>query len=259
MNAPMLFNLFIDTVVRCLIPVLKQSGVRFVYKFDGQLRECKSRNMQDIAWVLMYADDIAIFTETESQMQAALDLVDVTFAQWGLEVSLKKSKVMNVGQTNLAASFCISRGELEVVDAFKYLGSIASSDASMQKEIAQRLSNAGLAYYKLSKLWKDPHLARSTKISVYKSVVLASLLYGGETWAWSQVAIRPLATFHMRCLRKLCGVTRWHKISNTDILSRCSMESVDTLLRFRRLRWLGHIARMDDERIPITVWESFEL
>ena len=48
-NAPMLFNLFIDTIVRSLEPVLKQIGVRFMYKLDGILRESKSRNMLDIA------------------------------------------------------------------------------------------------------------------------------------------------------------------------------------------------------------------
>ena len=48
-NAPMLFNLFIDSVIRCLQVVLKQSGVKFVYRMDGQLRESKARDIQEIA------------------------------------------------------------------------------------------------------------------------------------------------------------------------------------------------------------------
>ena len=84
-NSPIMFNLFIDTVVRCLQPLLYQSGIRFVYRLDGQLRECKSRDMQEIAWILMYADDNALITENESQMQAAVQMVDCTFAQWGFD------------------------------------------------------------------------------------------------------------------------------------------------------------------------------
>ena len=60
-----------------------------MYKLDGQLRECKSRNIQEIVWVLMYADDIVIFADSEAQMQAALGLIDDTFARWGLEISIK--------------------------------------------------------------------------------------------------------------------------------------------------------------------------
>ena len=43
------FSICADTIVRSLEPVLKQTGVRFIYKLDGQLRECKSRNMLDTA------------------------------------------------------------------------------------------------------------------------------------------------------------------------------------------------------------------
>ena len=241
-NAPMLFNLFMDTVVRCLLPMLKQSGIRFVYKLDGQLREFKSRNIQDIVWVFMYADDIVIFAESEAQMQAALDLTDETFARWGLEIIIKKTKAMGIGCSEPFPAFHLARGEIETVDAFKYLGRFASSDATLHREISQRLSNAGHAYHRLDKLWKDNHLALSIKLAVYKTVVLASMLYGAETWPWTRTTIKPLATFHMRCLRRLCGVSMWQRKENK--------ESVETLLRFRRLRWLGHMARMRDVQIP---------
>ena len=66
----MLFNLFIDAVIRSLQAVLRQSGVRLVYKIDGQLRESKARDIQEIAWILMFADDIALITESEQDITA---------------------------------------------------------------------------------------------------------------------------------------------------------------------------------------------
>ena len=157
---------------------------------------------------------------------------------------------MGIGCSQPFPAFHLARGEIESVDAFKYLGSLASSDAKLEREVAQRLSNAGLAWHKLGKLWKDDHLALAVKVTVYKTVVLASLLYGAETWAWIQSTIQPLATFHMRCLRRLCRVSMRQRVPNEHILTRCRMESVETLLRFRRLRWLGHMARMTDVQIP---------
>ena len=249
-NAPMLFNLFIDTVVRCLQPVLRSSGVKFMYHIDGHLRECTSRKLEDIAWVLMYADDIALVTESEADMQAALELVDRTFSQWGLQLSVKKTQVMRLGTDPQEGSIQIESGNIVYVDRFKYLGSISSQDLSMQTELTSRVTKAGQAFHKLIKLWKDKQLAKTVKLSVYKAIVLATLLYGCETWATPQVLIKPLDSFHMRCVRRICGLSLLQRKRNDDILKMCKMETVDTLVRFRRLRWLGHVARMDKSRLP---------
>ena len=37
---------------------------------------------------------------------------------------------------------------------------------------------------------------------------------------------------------------------NTDVLYRAGLPTMYTLLRKRRLRWLGHVHRMEDGRIP---------
>ena len=99
---------------------------------------------------------------------------------------------MAIGSADLVSAFRLAAGDIETVDAFKYLGSFASS-AIMQRKIAQRLSNAGHAYDRLQKLRKDAHLAISVKLTVYKTDVLSSLLYGGETWAWTQGTVQPFS------------------------------------------------------------------
>ena len=248
-NAPMLFNLFIDTVIRCLQPVLRQSGVRFVYKIDGQLRECKSRKHEDMAWVLMYADDIALVVTHEADLKTTINLVDQTFSEWGLEVSFKKTKVMHIGLLGEAA-IQAQRGEIEAVDKFKYLGSMSCSSGSFQPELAHRLALAGHAFKKLSRLWGDQHLSTNLKLTVYKAVVMATLLYGCESWACPLAMIQPLEVFHMRCLRRLCRISLRQRLRNEQILARCKMENVESLMRFRRLKWLGHVARMDNSRLP---------
>ena len=37
---------------------------------------------------------------------------------------------------------------------------------------------------------------------------------------------------------------------NTVVLSICELSTMFTMLRQRRLRWLGHVRRMKDGRIP---------
>ena len=253
-NAPLLFNLFIDTVVRCIEPLLKQSGVTFVYKVDGQLRESKARDLQEIAWILMFADDIALITEDEQQMQHAIQLIDCTFANWGLDMSLKKTKVMPLQAEAWAHhegdQIGIERGQIAYVQQFKYLGSIFSVGLTMQSEIANRLAKAGSAFHRLTRLWGDKHLSREVKCSVYKTIVQATLLYGCESWAVPKGLISGLDTFQMRCLRRICGISLRQRKTNEFIRELCKIEAISSLVKYRRLRWLGHLARMNDDRLP---------
>ena len=44
---------------------------------------------------------------------------------------------------------------------------------------------------------------------------------------------------------------RWDDyVTNEEVLERTGMHSVYALLQQRRLRWLGHVSRMPDKRIP---------
>ena len=59
---------------------------------------------------------------------------------------------------------------------------------------------------------------------------------------------KRLNVFHMRCLRCILGIT-WqvtHKVG----LEKAGIPSLYTLLKQKRMRWLGHVTRMKDGRIP---------
>ena len=54
----------------------------------------------------------------------------------------------------------------------------------------------------------------------------------------------------MKCLRKICKVSLKDKINNDLILGWCNVAKVSNIVSHRRLRWLGHLARMPNERLP---------
>ena len=89
---------------------------------------------------------------------------------------------------------------------------------------------------------------------VHSTVVLSTLLYGRETWAIKAVDFRRLAAFHHRCVRLLLDIpraTEWQEhISNTTLLERAKVQPIEEILKTRRLRWLGHVAQMDNSRMP---------
>ena len=61
---------------------------------------------------------------------------------------------------------------------------------------------------------------------------------------------KRLNVFHMRCLRRILGITWQDKVTNKVVLEKAGIPSLYTLLKQRRMRWLGHVTRMKDGRIP---------
>ena len=58
-----------------------------------------------------------------------------------------------------------------------------------------------------------------------------------------------LNAFHLWCLSRILGVKWQDHVTNSEILSRTGTPSMYSLLSQRRLRWLGHVHRMNDWRI----------
>ena len=89
-------------------------------------------------------------------------------------------------------------------------------------------------------MFRSRNLSKTTKVRVFRSMVMSVLLYGAETWPVTQHDIRRLKTFQMRCLRDIVGVTLWDKQHNADILEETGELPVEEELRLKRLQWFGH-------------------
>ena len=101
-----------------------------------------------------------------------------------------------------------------------------------------------------ARVWTSPKQCVKTKMAVYNACVINTLLYGNETWTTYSRQEMRLNTFHLRSIRRNMGICWQDKVTNADVLSRASLPTMYTLLRKRRLRWLGHVRRMEDGRIP---------
>ena len=94
-----------------------------------------------------------------------------------------------------------------------------SSDGTLDKEIVACISKASQSMGRLrSRVLKNRNIRLLTKIKVYKSVVLTSLLHGCETWTMHTLRIRQLERFHMRSLRNNMGLNWQDNVSNLSVL-----------------------------------------
>ena len=139
---------------------------------------------------------------------------------------------------------------LKSVSSFSYLGSVLSEDCSVDKDIAARLQKATRAYGALqARLWSQQGIRIKTKIKVYKVVVLATLLYGSQTWTLYRRNIQDLEKFHLRCLRRIMKIYWLERVTNIEVLQRAEITGTEYMLTQQHMKWVGHVARMDERRL----------
>ena len=80
------------------------------------------------------------------------------------------------------------------------------------------------------------------------------ILYGCETWSLTLREERRLRVFENWVLRRVFGpkrdeVTRaWRKLHNKELNDLYSLPNIVRVVKSRRMRWAGHVARMGEGR-----------
>ena len=255
--APTLFGIFFSVVLSAAFGSCSE-GVYLHTRADGKLfnlarLRAKTKVNSVLLREMLFADDAALASHTEPGLQVLMDRLSSACKEFGLTISIKKTNVM--GQdVEAPLSISIDNQTLECVNTFTYLGSTISSDLQLEKELNTRLARAATVMAKLSqRVWTNNHLSVRTKLQVYQACVISTLLYGSEAWTTYTRHEKQLNSFHLRCLRRILGISWQDKIPNTEVLERAQSTSMFSMLSQRRLRWLGHVHRMDSSRLPRAV------
>jgi hypothetical protein len=83
---------------------------------------------------------------------------------------------------------------------------------------------------------------------------LPVVLYGCETWSLILREEHRLRVFENRALRRIFGPKRdevtggWRKLHNEGLHDLYSSPSIIRIIKSRRMRWAGHVARMGEKR-----------
>ena len=95
----------------------------------------------------------------------------------------------------------------------------------------------------------DSHdLTVPTKVAVYNQYLVPLVMYGSATWTVYQHQVRELRTLQQRHLRIILNIKWDDFVRNEEVLRRANVEDIEIRLVRSRLRWLGHLCRMGDDR-----------
>ena len=134
--------------------------------------------------------------------------------------------------------------EIEDIEDFMYLGSKMTTSGITEKEIRTRISKASQAFATLRSTWRSRNVSTKTKIRLFKSNVLSTLLYRAESWKMTKAISHKLEVFQNRCLCRILN------ISNTELHRRTTTKLINQEVQMRRWRWIGYVLRMSPTTLP---------
>ena len=252
--APTLFGIYFAVMLKHAFGQ-SEDGIYLHTRSDGKLfsisrLRAKTKVRQVLIRDMLFADDAALVAHSQEQLQRLMDQLSNACADFRLTISLKKTQIMGQGTENIP-SITISDYKLEAVHQFTYLGSKITDNLCLDPDIDQRIGRAATTFARLTqRVWTNSKLSIHTKMAVYSACIISVLLYGSESWITYSRQEKRLNAFHMRNLRRILSINWQDRVTNEEVLKQAQMPSLYTMLRQRRLRWLGHVHRMADGRIP---------
>ena len=104
-------------------------------------------------------------------------------------------------------------------------------------------------------------ISKNLKIKLYRTIILPVVFYGCEVWSLTLREERKLRVFENIVLRRIFGprgdevTEEWRRLPNEELNDLYSSPNIVRVIKSRRVRWAGHVARMGEERgVYIESW-----
>ena len=160
--------------------------------------------------VLMFADDMIIFSKTRKGLQTGLNKLDDYCSRWGLTVNINKTKCVafrNGGKIGQLDRWTFRNELLETVSDFRYLGFVFGSSGKFLKGITDLKNRSLRALFGLRNiLHKYPDLSPKLQIRLFNTLVHPILSYSCEIWGYESA--EQLDTVHLGFLKSVLGVRK---------------------------------------------------
>ena len=132
---------------------------------------------------------------------------------------------------------------INLVNTYVHLGGLTHFSGDLRKEIKRRVAIAHQAFNKHRKIiYQNAGLNIAKRVEIFNSLVLSRLLFGAETWYIKDVRTKEyLHCAIVRLYKRLLKVPHDAHVSDEEVFHRLGVPCPSTLLRVRRLSYLGSL------------------
>jgi hypothetical protein len=279
--SPVLFNIFIDELSKRLrlagygLPL--GGEVNGVEASDEESDEVHSDAEDDpaddikrVLHTLLYADDVVIAAKSPEELQVLIEVVDKFCKEWRMDINLKKSQIMVVGDRACTCACpepdagnegevgeeddfvcrcecpCSShqnwtcRGKrVQVVQKYKYLGIWFNSQLRWDDHFDYTRAKAKTRSASLRKLCTNNRIVARAKTLVWFCYVRPLLDYGCEVWKVDKKQTSALESIQIQAGNQIFKLNTHTKAEATRALMKCT--SLATRREGYRLKYLAKI------------------
>ena len=163
-----------------------------------------------------------------------------------LKLNVKKTKllIIIIGKMQSDAGVSVDDDEIEVVEHFKYLGSLKSADGNCNKDTRSRIGMAKKRMLDRVPIWKDRGINKDLKMKLVRSLVWTVLTYGAEGWTLTTADEKRIHSAELWIYRRILRVT-WtaHKTDESILIELCTTRQLLGFVVRRKLSFFGHTIR----------------
>ena len=239
--SPILFNIILDYILRRM------------EKEHNLGKTSVPPSMQDAE----YADDTYLMAECIIKVMELVEAFNEESKKMGLRINTKKTKVMPITEKcGPWPQLIIDGEEIETVKKFIYLGSEITAEGGTEHEIKRRKALAGSTFQRLNeRIFRRHDIGLKVKLRVLNAFVIPILVYGSESWIMTKTMTKSLDACENSWLRRILRISYKDHITNETVRKRTGQEYVSNVIKRRRLKWAGHMMRMENTRAVKRSWK----
>jgi hypothetical protein len=100
------------------------------------------------------------------------------------------------------------------------------------------------------------HTSKKLKLRLKNTIIDKTLTYASETWILTKRDRTQINIFERKVYRRILGPIynnekeKWRILTNKEIYAMLKKPTITETIRLNRLRWFGHVQRIEENRIP---------
>ena len=107
-------------------------------------------------------------------------------------------------------------------------------------------------YNKMRHIAENKSTRNITKTRILKTCVESVFLYNSEIWTLTKNLEKKIDRFQRNQIRKAYGIKWQDRVTNQELYKKSGLKPWSELIRMRRLRFFGHLHRME-ENVPARI------
>ena len=179
-----------------------------------------------------YADDITVLSPTAKGLQRLFDICDEYASEWRFKFGIKKTKCMTINGNVFKSTptWLLGSQMVENTKQLEILGTVFDENCNYVNHVQTRIQSCRRAMYGLhEKGCCYPGLSSESKIYLWKSIGMPTLLYGLDAVTPNKLSLSRLESCQASLMKRFLGFQQ--RTHHSNLLAAVNVPNVDIILK----------------------------